>query len=152
MQKCWKEKRGSMAGFMASIIFRMMSREGIGQLADRSRIDTLRNLGIKATVVPQHNVNDGINAVRKLLDMRLDRPGRDAQGLNALRNYRRQWDERLKMLADEPMHDWSSHGSDALRTFSSGYRDEKRPIWPPLDTPRIAGGVHERGTGWMARR
>ena len=118
----------------------------------RSRIDTLRNLGIKATVVPQHNVNDGINAVRKVLDCAYIDQTRCARGLDALRNYRRQWDERLKMLADKPLHDWSSHGSDALRTFSSGYRDEKRPYVPPLDPPRLVGGAHERNTAWMARR
>ena len=33
-----------------------------------SRADTLRGLGIEPTIVPQSNVKDGINAVRRMLD------------------------------------------------------------------------------------
>ena len=90
--------------------------------------------------------------MRKVLDCAYIDQTRCARGLDALRNYRRQWDERLKMLADKPLHDWSSHGADALRTFASGFRDPKQPYAASLDPPRIVGGQHERNTAWMARR
>lgn len=117
-----------------------------------SRADTLRGLGIKPVVVPQANVNDGINAVRRMLDSTWIDEVRCDRGLNALRNYRRAWDERLKTFRDNAIHDWSSHGADALRTFASGHRDPKERRPELSDPPRIVGGMHERGTGWMANR
>lgn len=115
-----------------------------------SRIDTLRGLGLKASVVPQSNVNDGINAVRRLLDAAYIDEGRCERGLNALSNYRREWNEKTRMYSDKPLHDWSSHGADALRTFASGYRDPKErkgwegkiPSFSKTERPKL-------GTGWM---
>jgi hypothetical protein len=119
-----------------------------------SRVDTLKGLGIKAQTVPQHNVNDGINAVRRMLDSTWIDEGRCERGLNALRNYRREWDDKLKMFRDHPLHDWSSHGSDALRTFASGYRDakDKTPVVPAPKIPGFAGMRGDRGTAWMGKR
>ena len=118
----------------------------------RSREDTMRGLGYKPTIVPQSSVMDGINATRRMLDQTWIDETRCERGLNALRNYRREYDDRLKMFRDNPLHDWSSHGADALRTFACGYRDPKaktalgiKPITPRVDIPS------ERGTGWMAR-
>lgn len=117
-----------------------------------SRVDTLKGLGIKATVVPQHNVNDGINAVRRMLDATWIDEKRCERGLNALRNYRREWDERLKMFRDAPLHDWASHGADALRTFAAGYRDPKEKTRPAITMPKRNSGLPaDRGTGWMGR-
>jgi hypothetical protein len=119
-----------------------------------SRVDTLRGLGIKAKVVPQANVNDGINAVRRMLDSTWIDEKRCERGLNALRNYRRSWDDKLKMFRDAPLHDWASHGADAARTFFSGYRDTKdKSVTSPHQIPVFTGGwVSERGTGWMGRK
>lgn len=88
-----------------------------------SRVDTLTGLGIEPEVVEQHSVMDGINATRRMLDRTWIDETRCERGLNALRNYRREWDDRLKMFRDNPLHDWSSHGADALRTFAAGYDD-----------------------------
>ena len=123
-----------------------------------SREDTMRDLGFKPTVVPQHNVMDGVNAVRRLLDQAWIDETRCERGLNALRNYRREWDDRLKMFRSSPLHDWSSHGSDALRSFASGYRSPKKKM-PPLtisairdNLPEIpVGSMLERGTGWLGK-
>jgi hypothetical protein len=118
-----------------------------------SRSDTLRGLGVTPTVVPVHSVMDGINAVRRVLDYAWIDEKRCERGLNAIRNYRRQWNEKLKTFADAPLHDWASHAADALRTFAAGFRDPKDK---PLSAPKIpdfSRGVlpGQRGTGWMAR-
>jgi hypothetical protein len=105
-----------------------------------SRVETLRGLGIKPETVPQtRDVLDGINAVRRMLDATWIDPERCARGLSALREYRREWDEKLKDWKQKPLHDWSSHGADALRTFAMGYEDPR----PEFVMPRRAGG------GWM---
>jgi len=103
-----------------------------------SRADTLRGLGIEPTVVPMHNVLDGINAVRRMLSRTWIDEVRCERGVEALRAYRRQWDERLKDWKANPLHDWSSHGADALRMFAAGF-DE------PVSAPRPVEGRPRRG-------
>lgn len=118
-----------------------------------SRVDTLRGLGIKATVVPLHNVNDGVNALRRMLDASWIDDKRCERGLNALRNYRRAWDEKLKMFRDGPVHDWASHGADAARTFAAGYREAKAKVnFPNASGPNYGTLPVDRGTGWMGGR
>jgi phage terminase large subunit len=90
-----------------------------------SRIETLRGLGIEPTVVAQHAVMDGINAGRRMLDRTWIDEERCIRGLDALRQYRREWDERLKDWKSNPLHDWTSHAADALRVFASGFDDPR---------------------------
>lgn len=119
----------------------------------KSRIDALKTFGIVPVVVPQSNVNDGINAVRQVLDQCWIDEGRCERGLNALRAYRREWSDKLQTFHDAPLHDAASHGADALRTFACGFRE----IMDKVRAPRIplpqfdAGTKAERGTGWMGR-
>jgi phage terminase large subunit len=88
---------------------------------DRSRVETLRGLGIEPEIVPQHDVMDGINAVRRMLDQTWIDQDRCERGLEALRQYRREYDDKLKTFRPKPLHDWSSHGADALRCFAVGF-------------------------------
>ena len=111
-----------------------------------SRVDTLRGLGIEPEIVRQHNVLDGINAVRRMLDRTFIDVKRCARGLEALRQYRREWDDRLKDWKASPLHDWSSHGADALRTFAAGY-DDPPPV-RPVDRHRAYQG--DRQSTWVA--
>jgi len=99
---------------------------------DRSRLETLRALGIEATIVPQHDVYDGINAVRKLLQSCYIDAVRCERGLEALKAYRKEWDDKLKVWRDKPLHDWASHGADALRYFATGFMETHPDIWGNL--------------------
>lgn len=116
-----------------------------------SRSDTLAGLGVKPTIVPIHNVMDGVNAVRRMLDQTWIDETRCERGLNALRNYRRAWDEKLKMFRDSPLHDWSSHGADALRCFASGFKDPKEKSTPIAKIPNLGAISIDRGARWMRR-
>lgn len=111
-----------------------------------SRVDTLRKLGIEAQTVPQHNVLDGINAVRKMLGRSWIDPNRCERGIEALRQYRREWDERLKDWKANPLHDFTSHGADAIRTFAAGYDDPGAV--PPSRERRRANS--EGASSWAA--
>jgi hypothetical protein len=119
----------------------------------KSRIDTLKALGITPVVVPQSNVNDGINAVRQLLDQAWIDEVRCERGLNALRSYRREWSDKLQTFKDNPLHDAASHGADALRTFAAGHREIMDKIKvPKFQLPVFnVGSREERGTAWMGR-
>jgi phage terminase large subunit len=121
----------------------------------KSREDTLKTLGIKPKVVPASNVNDGINAVRQILDQCWIDEKRCARGLNALRSYRREWSDKLQTFRDAPLHDAASHGADALRTFACGHREIMDKVKAPGITLPVfnAGkpGASDRGAGWMKR-
>jgi len=130
--------------FPHDIAHRELSNGGL------SRVDTLRGLGVRATVVEQSHVQDGINAVRRTLDYAWIDEKRCERGLNALRNYQRAWNEKMKVFSDAPLHNWASHGADALRTFASGYRDPKdKKVRIPL--PSFTKDIRDRSTDWMAR-
>jgi hypothetical protein len=90
----------------------------------KSRLETLRGLGLgDIQVVPQHNVQDGINAVRRLLDRVWIDEARCKRGVECLWQYRREWDEKGKTWRNNPLHDWTSHGADAFRTFAAGWAE-----------------------------
>jgi phage terminase large subunit len=81
---------------------------------------TLSSLGVQSTVVPVGPVYDGINAVRRMLSTCVFNKAKCSVGIDALKNYRREWDEKKKVFADAPLHDWASHPADAFRTFAMG--------------------------------
>jgi hypothetical protein len=55
-----------------------------------------------------------------------------------LRNYRRVFNEKLNVFQEKPLHDWSSHGSDAFRYLAMGLDTSstaKRTNWDkPFET------------------
>lgn len=69
----------------------------------------------KVGIVPSLSLADGIQAGRWLLGQRPRFHTRCAEGVEALRAYHYEWDEDRKVLANTPMHDWSSHPADAYR-------------------------------------
>lgn len=89
----------------------------------RTRLETLVGLGRRPSIVAIHPVDDGINAVRSLLPrMRFDAE-KCAGGVEALRQYRTDFDEKKKVFTSRPRHDWTSHTADALRYAAMGYRE-----------------------------
>lgn len=81
----------------------------------RSRLDTALGLGIRFSIAPSLSLADGINAVRQKLPRMWFDAERCANGLKALRNYRKEWRPKLDTYSSEPLHNWSSHSADALR-------------------------------------
>lgn len=85
----------------------------------KSRKEVLQDLGLNITVCPRISIDDGIQAVRRLLPNCYFHP-RTKQGTDALRNYRREYDEKRNVYYDKPLHDWSSHAADAFRYLAVG--------------------------------
>jgi hypothetical protein len=84
----------------------------------------------KLAIVPEIGIQDGIQAVRMILpicyfDSRCD------EGLEALRQYQREYDEDKKTFRQTPRHDWCSHPADAFRMLAVAYRQEARDQTPP---------------------
>ena len=88
----------------------------------RTRVETLARLGLRTRLVPRHNVEDGINALRTLIPRSWFDARNCGAGLEALRSYRREWDDRRRSFGDRPLHDWASHAADAARTAAMGLR------------------------------
>jgi len=114
-------------------------------LSERSRIESLSSLGIEPEVVPEHRVMDRINATRRMLDRSLIDPERCARGLEALRNYVREWSIELRDWRASPKHDWASHGADALGIFAIGH--EEPSFKPPSERRR---STPARTSHWAA--
>jgi hypothetical protein len=68
----------------------------------------------ECSIVPQTKLQDRINAARSILPHCTFHPDACARGLEALRAWSFKWDEDRKVFSSEPLHDWSSHGSDAF--------------------------------------
>ena len=86
----------------------------------KSRLEVLQEAGLNVRVAPRMSIDDGIQAVRRLLPRCWFNVPSVKIGLDCLRNYRRDYDEKRKVFYDRPLHDWSSHGSDAFRYLAIG--------------------------------
>jgi hypothetical protein len=81
----------------------------------RSRVEALRNLGIDPEIVVQHRIEDGIEAARRMLPNCWFDELHCRAGIDALRQYRTSYDDKLKTYRLRPVHDWTSHAADAFR-------------------------------------
>ena len=98
----------------------------------KSRIQYLEGRGLKCSVVPRHEVDDGINAVRTTFNRMWFDKDACQRGIDCLRMYRAEFDEKNQVLRSRPLHDWASHGADAFRYGVMGAREprEKKPQAP----------------------
>ena len=112
----------------------------------RTRLAMAEQLGLRpAVVVPRGDVADGIQAVRSLFPRFVFDSEKCYDGIEALKAYRREWSETRKTWGEHPLHDWSSHAADALRTFASAYQE---------DTPavQVPSNFYHPGRGLWGRR
>ncbi len=59
-----------------------------------------------------------INATRLMIPRCWFDAERCARGLEALKQYRREWDGKRQTWRERPLHDWTSHGADAFRALA----------------------------------
>ena len=82
----------------------------------KSRLEVLESLGVSnLTVAPMHRVEDGINAVRVFIPKCWFDRVKCGRGIDALKMYRSEFDEKLQAFKPRPVHDWASHAADAFR-------------------------------------
>jgi phage terminase large subunit len=87
----------------------------------RTRIEQMEAQNLRVELVPDHRLMDGINGARETLArVRFDRT-RCAGGIEALKQYRAEFDEERKVLKPTPLHDWTSHAADAFRYLSMSW-------------------------------
>lgn len=80
----------------------------------KSIVEQFLKDGITPRLIPNHKVRDRISAARKVFPrMYFDAKVSDDL-LEALKGYRREWDDNLLMFKDNPLHDWCSDYADAF--------------------------------------
>jgi len=97
----------------------------------RTRVETLISLNVRPRIVPAHKLEDGINAARATLPLMWFDNFRCAEGLEALRQYRQEYDDKARDFKDRPRHDWTSHSADAMRYLAMAYREVTTPHTDP---------------------
>lgn len=101
----------------------------------RTRIETLINCHRHAIVLPAQDVMDGINAARLTIPHCVFDQTRCKHGIEALRQYRADFDEKANAFKDLPRHDWASHSADAFRYLAMAWRERIAPAAPPPKPP-----------------
>ena len=105
---------------------------GTGQ----SRQDILEGLGIRPLhIMPREDVGERIEAARVLIPRCWFDADRCARGIEALRQYHQEWDDKRQVFRNRPFHDWTSHGADA---FGEGakYRPSRGNWQAPIKYPK----------------
>lgn len=134
---------------------------GVSELGTgKRRVDVLAEMGVRGRILPRTSLDDGIQAVRSLLprcyfsaqpipvngESEADAKQRMDRGLDALRQYQREWSDSLMTFRDKPLHDWTSHPADAFRYLALGIRDISAE---PENAPR---GVKPYTIEWLMSR
>jgi len=89
----------------------------------KSRRETLEGYGITTNVVRRLSIEDGINAGRVVFPSTWFDEVKCAEFLDAVHQYRYEYDETRQIYKNTPFHDWTSHASDLHRYFAIGSSD-----------------------------
>lgn len=89
----------------------------------KTRIEQMEALSLAPQLVPDHRLMDGIGGARETLARTRFDGARCKDGIEALRQYRAEYDEERKVLKPTPLHDWTSHAADAFRYLAMGWKE-----------------------------
>ena len=90
----------------------------------KSRLETLDALGVNnISIAPKLSIDDGIQSARSMLNRCWFDEEKCGRGVEALRQYRREFDEKNKSWRGRPLHDWTSHAADSFRYMSGGRKE-----------------------------
>lgn len=93
----------------------------------KSRLETAQQLGISFRIVPKLSIEDGIEAARNIFPRCWFDEEKCTRGIECLKSYHKEWDDKNHTWRNRPAHDWASHGADAFRYFAVGYRQHMEP-------------------------
>ena len=110
------------------------------QGAGKSIIRQMYDLGVRNVErVPDESEQQGIQAARMLLPNCYFDKDKCADGIDALRNYQRQWDDDKKCFKEKALHNWASHAADAFRYLALSWIRETK-VEPKKAAPKF---LHE---------
>ena len=86
------------------------------ETSGKRRVDVMKSLlGNEVYLVPNLSPQEGIDAAKRMWPRLWISEPKCPYFLDAIAQYRREWDEKRGMFKDQPYHDWSSDWADQLR-------------------------------------
>lgn len=116
----------------------------------KTREELLRANGRRVRVLPRQDVDDGINAVKMLLPRCWFDLSRTDRLRDCLAHYHRDFNDRMGVFKEHPVHDWSSHAADAIRCLAMGLREVEAKPLPGPTIPRPQFSLDRSSASWMA--
>lgn len=113
----------------------------------KSRLEIARDLGLRFKPSRKLPLQDGINAVRMVLPMCYFDKTKAERLIEALQSYQKRYDKTLREWRDQPLHNWASHGADAMRYLAVGRKNARLPEKRERYAPRYSSS---NSTTWMA--
>lgn len=91
----------------------------------KTRQKVAEEFGLKIEVVPRvkHKI-EAVEAARRFLAMCWFDQTHCADGIKALDNYRKSWNDKLGKYDEQEVSDWATHGADGLMTGAMGYKPD----------------------------
>jgi hypothetical protein len=92
----------------------------------------------RAVLVPNHKIEDGINAAHLMFKRVWFDEARCAPGLEALQQHRVDYDEKLRAFKKTANEDWTCDAADSFRYVAMAWKEISQipaPVAPPLFKP-----------------
>lgn len=100
----------------------------------KSRLDIAESLGLLFDIAPSLHLQDGIQATRNILPRCYIDKNKCRDSIEALRQYRTEYDDKRQVFRDTPLHDWTSDYTDSIRYFAITSHNTQNSFWnEPLD-------------------
>lgn len=97
--------------------------------------ETFRKLtGKRPVVLELNHIGPGIDEVRNMLAKMWFDAEKCERWVEALRNYRAEYDDDKQTFKPQPLHDWASHAADMTRT---GAMHTPNTGWEPIKYPAV---------------
>lgn len=107
----------------------------------------------RIVIAPRLDVEEGIQAGRATFPHAWLDSERCAEGVEHLRNFKREWDDEKKVFSMKPVHDKASHAASAWRTLSLVWRQPKlRPVETPVEERMLKASVQHITYGELRKK
>src|SRR3546814_15184806 len=93
----------------------------------KGRLETMVEEGLNPRVVEGMSVLDGVNAARRTLPRVVFHERCEEQGIEALEQYQREWDDDNKVFRQKRLHQCASHIAVAFRELTLALRTGVTP-------------------------
>jgi phage terminase large subunit len=111
----------------------------------KTRLEIAQALQWPFQVVPEIGVDNGISAGKLMFPRLWVDEGKCQQFLDAVGQYRQEWDDKKGMFRDQPLHDWTSHPADMFR-YAAVIEDQmnNQAVVPP----KVKAAQAPRRSSW----
>lgn len=115
----------------------------------KTRLETAKDLGWPFEVVPEIGVDNGISAGRLLFPRLWIDEAKCAYFIDAIGQYRQEWDEKRGIFRDQPLHDWASHPADMFR-YAAVIEEQMVAGKPKVKHDGGVNSQYATPTSWMS--